>query len=216
VSETSNTTHPVTQHINPEDWGDKCTGAHILWRTYARYNVCESRGEEHFGVAIQFKPFCSRVHLKPDGTWWRTGGEVKGKLVNGVGSQYSHTTWEHGVFSITTADAQTSAASSWLNWRPADLNGLVRFGKKWNLVSARAPSHFKHSLTISVVPMSRHMIKMLLRLDCGQAMRHGYTILLLGQNKLVCILGCWSNAWEVADWTIIRKWKWLFVNGYKC
>ena len=38
-----------------------------------------------------------------------------------------HTTSEHGVSSITTADAHTSAASSRLNWRPpADLNGLVR------------------------------------------------------------------------------------------
>jgi hypothetical protein len=26
--------------------------------------------------------------LKCDGTRWRTGGEVKGKLTNGVGSQY--------------------------------------------------------------------------------------------------------------------------------
>ena len=42
-----------------------------------------------------------------------------------------HTTSEHGVSSITTADAHTSAASSRLNWRPhADLNGLVRFAGK--------------------------------------------------------------------------------------
>jgi hypothetical protein len=32
---------------------------------------------------------CSRDQLKCDGTWWCTGGEVKGKLANGVGSQYS-------------------------------------------------------------------------------------------------------------------------------
>jgi len=31
----------------------------------------------------------SRVQLKRDGTRWRTGQEVKGKLANGVGSQYS-------------------------------------------------------------------------------------------------------------------------------
>jgi len=30
-----------------------------------------------------------RVQLKCDGTRWRTGGEVKVKLANGVGSQYS-------------------------------------------------------------------------------------------------------------------------------
>jgi hypothetical protein len=50
------------------------------------------------------------------GTRWRPGGEVKGKLANGVGSQYSHTTSERGVFSITNADAHTSAASSRLMW----------------------------------------------------------------------------------------------------
>jgi len=29
--------------------------------------------------------FTGRVQLKCDGTRWRTGGEVKGKLANGVG-----------------------------------------------------------------------------------------------------------------------------------
>ena len=43
------------------------------------------------------------------------GGEVKGELANGVGSQYSHTTSESGASSITDADAHTSAASSRLN-----------------------------------------------------------------------------------------------------
>ena len=45
-------------------------------------------------------------------------GEVKGKLANGVGNQYSHVTSEHGLSSITQADAHTSAASSRLNRRP--------------------------------------------------------------------------------------------------
>ena len=58
-----------------------------------------------------------------------------------------HTISEHGVSSITTADAHTSAASSWLNWRPsANLNGLVHFAKRQNLVSVHVPSHFKCSL----------------------------------------------------------------------
>ena len=42
-------------------------------------------------------------------------GEVKGKLANGMGSQYSHATTERGPSSITQADAHTSAASSRLN-----------------------------------------------------------------------------------------------------
>jgi len=58
-----------------------------------------------------------------------------------------HTTSEHGVSSLTTADAHTSAASSRLNWRPpADLNGLVRFAERRNPVCALVPSHFKLSL----------------------------------------------------------------------
>jgi hypothetical protein len=32
--------------------------------------------------------FIIRIHLKCDGTRWRTGGEAKGKLANGVGGQY--------------------------------------------------------------------------------------------------------------------------------
>ena len=41
---------------------------------------------------------------------------MKGKLANGVGSQYpSHYLGTHGVSSITTADAYTSAAISRLN-----------------------------------------------------------------------------------------------------
>ena len=64
-----------------------------------------------------------------------------------------HTTSEHGVSSITTADAHTSAARSRLNWPhppPADINELVRFAERRNLVSARVPSHFKRSLLHSV------------------------------------------------------------------
>ena len=41
-----------------------------------------------------------------------------------------HTTSEHGVSSITTADAHTSAASSRLNCYPAVLNRLVHFFEK--------------------------------------------------------------------------------------
>jgi len=37
-------------------------------------------------VLLYLEPF-GRVQLKRDGTRWRTGGEVKEKLMNGVGSQ---------------------------------------------------------------------------------------------------------------------------------
>jgi hypothetical protein len=40
----------------------------------------------------------------------------------------------------------SSPASSRLNDVTADLDGLVRFVERRNLVSARVPSHFKRSL----------------------------------------------------------------------
>jgi len=79
---------------------------------------------------------------------------VKGKLADGVGSQYRHTTSEHGVSSFTTADAHTSAVSSRLNRRPtAELNGLVRFAERRNLVSARVPSHFNWPLLYCITSL---------------------------------------------------------------
>ena len=46
-------------------------------------------------------------------------GKWRGKLANAVGiASTLHTTSEHGLSSITTADTHTSAASSRLNWRP--------------------------------------------------------------------------------------------------
>ena len=40
---------------------------------------------------------------------------MKGKLANGVGSQYSHTASGRGVSNTTNADVHTSAASNRLN-----------------------------------------------------------------------------------------------------
>ena len=58
-----------------------------------------------------------------------------------------HTTSEHGLSSITTADAHTSAE---LTHPPADFNGLVRFDERRNLVSVRVLSHFKRGLRQNV------------------------------------------------------------------
>jgi len=65
-----------------------------------------------------------------------------------------HTTSEHGVSSITTADAHTSVGQQSTERTPiADLNGLVRFAERRNLVSARVPSHFNWPL-VKVVDSS--------------------------------------------------------------
>ena len=74
---------------------------------------------------------------------------MKGKLANGVGSQYSHATSERSISSITQADAHTSAASSRLKLTPPTyLNGLVRFGERRDLVSARVPSRSARAIPL--------------------------------------------------------------------
>ena len=81
--------------------------------------------------------------------WWHTthAGEWRGNWQMQWVASTLHTTSEHGLSSITTADARTSSASSQLNWcPPADLNGPVHFAERRNLVSARVPLRFKCSL----------------------------------------------------------------------
>ena len=54
--------------------------------------------------------------------WWNTVTRGRGSEGETGGLEWVantlHTTSEHGVSCITTADAHTSAASSRLNWRP--------------------------------------------------------------------------------------------------
>jgi hypothetical protein len=61
------------------------------------------------------------------------------------------TTLEHGISSITTADAHTSAASSRLNWRPRRFKWTRPFRWKMKSVFARVPSHFRRSLTLKLL-----------------------------------------------------------------
>ena len=89
------------------------------------------------------------VQLKCDGTRWRTGGEVKGKLENGVGSQYSsHYLGTWCIQHYSSWCAHLGCQMSTELTPPTDLNGLVRFAERRNLVSARVPSHFKRSLPL--------------------------------------------------------------------
>ena len=72
-------------------------------------------------VATGLALTASRVQLKCDGPRWQQGrGNWRKKWV----ASTFHTTSEHGVSSITTADAHTSAASSRLNWRHRRFNPL--------------------------------------------------------------------------------------------
>ena len=85
-----------------------------------------------------------RLQLKCDGTRWGREGKWRGNWRREWVASTLHTTSEHVVSSITTANAHTSDASSRLNRRPStDFNGLIHFAERRNLVSARVLSHFK-------------------------------------------------------------------------
>ena len=71
-------------------------------------------------------------------------GKWRGNWQMGLVASTLYTTLEHGVSSITTTDAHTSAAGSRQLMPPANLRGLV-FAERRNLVSTRVPSHFKRS-----------------------------------------------------------------------
>jgi len=68
------------------------TSGGLLWtryRTFGSHNsgdLFTTWRTTNFSRKILFH--WVRLQLKCDGTRWRTGGEVKGKLANGVGSQY--------------------------------------------------------------------------------------------------------------------------------
>ena len=77
-----------------------------------------------------------------------------------------HTTSEHAVSSITTADARTSAANSPLKWRPpANLNGLVRLAARSNLFffCACAITFQMQSTAPIFIPIGRVNLWLLLR-----------------------------------------------------
>ena len=86
--------------------------------------------------------------------WWHTvthegGGEVKGKLANGVGSHYP----SHYLRTCCIQHYYSWCAHLGLpvvDWTdaPTDLNGLFRFAERRNLISARVPSHFNCPLRI--------------------------------------------------------------------
>ena len=114
-------------------------------------NRCDKTRVEH---RLQLKcvlvftclPDITRVQLKRDGTRWRRGGEIKGKLANGVGSQYPSLP-RNFVYPALLPLMRTPrlSVSDW-TIAPADLNRVVRFAERQNLVSARVPSRFKRSI----------------------------------------------------------------------
>jgi len=109
----------------------------------------------------------SRVQLNCDGTWWCMGGEVKGKLANGMGSQYpSHylRVW-HIQQLLQLMCTLRLPVVDWTD-APADLNGLVCFAKRRNLVFVHVLSHFRRSLPLHCGPIQMTAVSGLAVMNC--------------------------------------------------
>jgi hypothetical protein len=115
---------------------------------YRLQNMRNTQAIQSYNISYHGGAYAGRLQLKCDGTQWRTGGEVKGKLTNGLGSQYS--THYLGIWCVYPAllPLMRTPRLPIVDWTdaPADLNGFVRFAERQNLVSARVPSHFNWPL----------------------------------------------------------------------
>ena len=66
-----------------------------------------------------------------------------------------HTTSEHGVSSITTTDTHSTAASSWLNWRPRRFKWIRPFRRKTKSgLCACAITFQTQSASIELIPLA--------------------------------------------------------------
>ena len=105
--------------------------------------------------SVQVMLYKCRARSEPSGTRWRTGGEVKGKQANGVRSQYNSTLPRNVVSPalLPLLLLMRTPRLPVVDWTdaPTDLNGLVRFGERRNLVSARVPSRSARAIPTLLV-----------------------------------------------------------------
>ena len=128
-----------------------------------------------------------------DGTRWRTGGDLKGKLANGVGSQYSHTTSQRGISTITNADAHTSAASSRLNWLPCRFKWTRPFRRKTKCGFCACAIRFRTSSNTYCISIATMVVRTSLKVRLPYIAR-------LVLNSLA--------------WLIIRQTQFDFLNTF--
>jgi len=139
-----------TPRLPAVDWTDAPTDLNGLVRFGEKWNLVSVRVPSRSARAIRPVQDWRSAAAIVESSWnVMAHGDARDKWRGNWRMEWVastlHTTSKHGVSSITTADAHTSTASS----RPyalADLNGLVHFAERRNLVSARVPSHFKRSL----------------------------------------------------------------------
>jgi hypothetical protein len=79
-----------------------------------------------------------------------------------------HTTSEHGVSGVTTADAHTSAASNRLNWRPRQFKWTRPFRRKTKSGFCACAITFQTHCTPLKIDRCRILIKVTINLKAGR------------------------------------------------
>ena len=95
----------------------------------------------------------SIARLKPDGTRWRTGKWRGNWRMEWVASTLTLPRNVAYPALLTLMRTSRLPAVDWTD-APADLIGLVRFGERRNLVSARVPSGFKRALCATILELT--------------------------------------------------------------
>jgi len=127
--------------------------------------------------------YIDRLHLKCDGTRWRREGKWRGDWRMEWVASTLHTTSEHGVSSITTADAHTSAVSSRLNWR--------HHGFKWTRPFRRKAKSVFWACAITYKPASKNT-------DIS-------TQLYVRRHSSPCFMICTDCTTHL--WTLVWRWS---------
>jgi hypothetical protein len=103
-------------------------------------------------TAAYFSRLCQSPVVNPMAHGDARQGKWRGNWRMEYVASTLHTTSEHGVSALLPL--MRTLRLPVVDWTdvPADLNGLVRFAERRNLLSARVPSHFKRSLHHPTLP----------------------------------------------------------------
>ena len=114
------------------------------------------------------------LQLKCDCTRWRTGGEVKGKLANGVGSHFTlpRNMVYPPLLPTIKADAHNSAASSRLNWRPWRFKWTLPFIRKTKSGFCACAITFQLASVCAVIVTLKLHIRKITKQDVDQKVCH--------------------------------------------
>ena len=139
------------------------------------------RSSETLELAYQIVEASCNVMAHGDGREGKWRGNWR---MEWVASTF-HTTSEHGVSSITTADAHTSAASSRLNWRHRPFKWTRPFRLKTKSGFCACAITFELASTTSHFPDLKMQKEVLRKIDRQTTLHHIWLILWSGGNMFL-------------------------------